>query len=474
MPMRWKIHSGHGSSPRYSWVYRAYASSAAHAAKPAKLTRRRLARTRLLGKRPLGGRRRGRTGGAALAQLALDVIERGVADVLAVHHVDDVLADVLGVITDALERTHHPHDIQRTADGARILHHEGDALTLDRLVFLIHHAVLARDAQRRVDVHARERIQRVVHHLRHHAPQMLDLAVLVGRALHGRKPRGDVADLLALIPDALQIGDGLDDRHDHAQIAGGRRARREDAAAFLVDGDLHVVHLVVIERDRLPERAVALHQRGDGLLQLLLDEAAHAEHLAAHALEVLVEATRDVVTEVGGFHQLASPASLVCLRAAIRAMITELRLTASVARNASGIGTRPARNCAVAACQLKPAARSAHIRRSSRSAERIASLRSWCRTPVTSCSMTSRGPGTGKAATGTPQASASIIASPKVSVRLGNTSTSAVARQRPEAAQVDAAPPAVQSCEATGGQLGLKCGAADEGARGGAVEALQP
>src|SRR5256884_970407 len=160
-----------------------------------------------------------------------------------------------------------------------------------------------------------------------HPPEMLDLAVLVGRALHGRKPRGDVADLLALIADALQIGYGLDDRHDHAQVTGRRGARREDTAAVLVDGDLHVVHLVVIEGDRLPERAVALYQRGDGLVQLLLDEAAHAEHLAAHALEVLVEATRDVVTEVGGFHQLASPASLVCRRAAIRAMIAELRPT---------------------------------------------------------------------------------------------------------------------------------------------------
>src|SRR5882762_519234 len=430
MPMRWKITSGHGSSPRYSWVYRAYASSAAHTAKPAKLSRRRSAGTRLSGARPLRGRRRGRAGGAALAQLALDVIERGVADVLAVHHVDDVLADVLGVIADALERAHHPHDIQRTTDSARVFHHEGDALTLDGLVFLVHHPVLPCHPQRRLHVHARERIERVVHHLRHHPPEMLDLTVFVGRALHGREPRGDVADLLALIPDALQIGDGLDDRHDHAQVPGGRGARRENLHAFLVDGDLHVVHLVVIERDRLPEGAVTLHQRGDGLLQLLLDEAAHAEHLAAHALEVLVEATRDVVTEVGGFHQLASPASLVCLRAAIRAMITELRLTASVARNASGIDARPARNCAVAACQLKPAARSAHTRRSSRKAERIASLKSRCRTPVTSCSITSSGPGTGKAATGTPQASASIIASPKVSVRLGNTSTSAVARQR--------------------------------------------
>src|ERR1700676_1718293 len=129
MPMRWKIHSGQGSRPRYNWVYSAYASSAAHTAKPAKLSRRRLAGTRLSGARTLRGRRRGRAGGSALAQLALDVIERGVADVLAVHHVDDVLADVLGVIANALERAHHPHDIQRTTDGARVFHHEGDALT---------------------------------------------------------------------------------------------------------------------------------------------------------------------------------------------------------------------------------------------------------------------------------------------------------------------------------------------------------
>src|SRR6201993_2298490 len=76
------------------------------------------------------GRRGGRCVGAA-AQLAFDVIQGGVADVLAVDHVDDVLADVLGVIADALERTHHPHHIQRATDGARVLHHEGDALTLD-------------------------------------------------------------------------------------------------------------------------------------------------------------------------------------------------------------------------------------------------------------------------------------------------------------------------------------------------------
>src|SRR5215469_7116107 len=243
-----------------------------HATKPATLTRRRWD-MRL--RRYARGTRTG-------AQLALDVIEGGVADVLAVHHVDDVLADVLGVIADALERAHHPHDIQRAANGARVFHHESDALTLDRFVLLVHQTVLARDAQRGFHIHARKGIEGIVHHLRHYAAKVLDLAVLVRRALHGREARGDVADLLALVADTLEVGDGLDDGDDHPQVAGRRSARGEDAAAFLVDGDLHVVHLMIVHGHCFAKGAVAFDQRSDRLLQLLLDEAAHAEHLAAH------------------------------------------------------------------------------------------------------------------------------------------------------------------------------------------------
>src|ERR1035438_4510147 len=58
---------------------------------------------------------------------------------------------------------------------------------------------------------------------------------------------------------------------------------------------------------------------------------------------------------------------------------------------------------------LHQAARRAHTARSSPSADVIATARSVCRTPVTPCSMTSIGPATGKAATGTPHARASII-----------------------------------------------------------------
>src|ERR1700736_2556015 len=144
-----------------------------------------------------------------------NVLERGVADVLAVNHVDHVLADILGVIADTLQRAHDPHDFERTTNGARVLHHERDALTVNRLIFLVHHLVFARGLERRLGVHAGKCVERVVHHLRDLPAEVFHFAVLVRGPLHRGEPRGDVADFLALIADALQIGDGLDDGDDH-------------------------------------------------------------------------------------------------------------------------------------------------------------------------------------------------------------------------------------------------------------------
>ena len=61
--------------------------------------------------------------------------------------------------------------------------------------------------------------------------------LLSGRSMVARRD-GDIADLLALVADALQVGDGLDDGDDQAQVTGRRRARGEDAAALLVDRPL--------------------------------------------------------------------------------------------------------------------------------------------------------------------------------------------------------------------------------------------
>ena len=137
-----------------------------------------------------------------------------------------------------------------------ILHHEGDALALDGLVLLVDHPVFLGGAQRRLRVHAREGVERVVHHLRDLPAEVLDLAVLVRRPLHGRELRGDVADFLALVADSLEVGDGLDDGDDDPQVARRRRPQRQDPAAFLVDGNLHAVDLVVVGGHRFAKLAV--------------------------------------------------------------------------------------------------------------------------------------------------------------------------------------------------------------------------
>ena len=80
------------------------------------------------------------------------------------------------------------------------------------------------------------------------------------------------------------------------------RARREDARALLVDGHFHAVDLEVVARHGHAEIAVAFDERRHGVGELLLDHATHGQHLVAHALQVFVEAARDVVRKIGGFH----------------------------------------------------------------------------------------------------------------------------------------------------------------------------
>ncbi len=209
-----------------------------------------------------------------------------------------VLADVLGVVADALERARDPQHVERPADRARIFHHERDALPLQRFVFLVDHAVLAGNLECRVRVHARKRIERAVHHVRDEFADVLDFAVTVGRPVERGQPRGDVAELLGLVAYALEVGDGLDDGDDQTQVRGRRSARRQDAAAVVVDGDFHRVDLVVEPRHLLAEPAVARVERLDAVLQLLLDEAAHLQDPGADALEVGIEAAQDVVREI--------------------------------------------------------------------------------------------------------------------------------------------------------------------------------
>ena len=138
------------------------------------------------------------------------------------RHIDDVFADILGMITNALQRTHHPHNIQRAPNRARILHHERYALAMDGFVFFIDNAILFRCLERLVSVESGEGIKGVVYQLLNGTPQVFHFALVIGRALLIRQACRNSTHLFAFIADALEIGAGLDDGHDQTQVASSR------------------------------------------------------------------------------------------------------------------------------------------------------------------------------------------------------------------------------------------------------------
>ena len=80
-----------------------------------------------------------------------------------------------------------------------------------------------------------------------------------------------------------------------SEAAGWRRAR--NAQAFLVDVGFHLVDLVIDLAHLLGQAGVGLDQRGDGVVDLLLDQTAHRQEVAAHFLQLGVELLRDVMGE---------------------------------------------------------------------------------------------------------------------------------------------------------------------------------
>jgi hypothetical protein len=76
------------------------------------------------------------------------------------------------------------------------------------------------------------------------------------------------------------------------------------SAAFLVDRHFHAVDLVVLGGHRLGERGVAVHQRPDGLADLLFHQSAHLQHARADILELGVVLAGDM--RVDRFHGACS------------------------------------------------------------------------------------------------------------------------------------------------------------------------
>ena len=193
------------------------------------------------------------------------------------NHEDDVLGDVRGVVTEALQVAGNQDQVQRATHRGRIRDHvalefvENLALEpIDRIVQLEH--LLSEGL-----VVPDEGIQAESHHLAHLRGHARNIDQGLERRLL-QVMLAVVRDIDRLVAHALEIGIDLDRRHDPAQVGGQRGLAGQDLHAGLVDQDVVAIDLLLDIIDRLEPRRLPQDQRLGGLLDRLLDQASHRQN----------------------------------------------------------------------------------------------------------------------------------------------------------------------------------------------------
>src|SRR5258708_39468986 len=95
----------------------------------------------------------------------LAAVDGGVADVLALDEVDDVLGDVGGVVADALKVLGDEDQFERGKDHAGIAHHVGEQFTENLIAVVVHLIVGAEDALGEINVAASHGAKGIAKHL---------------------------------------------------------------------------------------------------------------------------------------------------------------------------------------------------------------------------------------------------------------------------------------------------------------------
>src|SRR5260370_36760916 len=84
----------------------------------------------------------------------LAAVDGGMADVLALHEVDDVLGDVGGVVADALKVLGHQDQPEGEANHGRITLHVGEQLAENLVALVVPFAVAGETLLRALDLAA--------------------------------------------------------------------------------------------------------------------------------------------------------------------------------------------------------------------------------------------------------------------------------------------------------------------------------
>ena len=235
------------------------------------------------------------------------------------HHEDDHLRDVGGVIADALEILRDEEQPHRTAHGPRVVGHERDQVAEELLVELIDRIVRAADRERQLLVLAHEGIQAPVQH----AAREIRHAGQVDRGLD-RQLDGQLlcslGDVLGEVADALEVGGDLQRRGDEPEVARGRLMQREQLDREIVERSLRQAALWDEVKDRLDRSALDLSGGQQQRLciaralavepdVLLMDEPASAlDPIATAKIEELIHELKTQYTIVIVTHNMQQAA----------------------------------------------------------------------------------------------------------------------------------------------------------------------
>ena len=108
-------------------------------------------------------------------------------------------------------------------------------------------------------------------------------------ATPGCQTQRRAGDIHGEIADPLQVGDGLQDRADRAEVSGDRLLQGQQPHTPGLDVQIETVGQIVPVDDLFGEVGVLTDQRFHRVIQHLLDEAAEAHNIVLERCQLLVE-----------------------------------------------------------------------------------------------------------------------------------------------------------------------------------------
>ncbi len=168
-----------------------------------------------------------------------------------------------------------------------------DRAAEDVAVQAVEQVVLAREVDRELGIAQRERLARLAHlraRLRAHRADPLD-DLGIGRRVVAEE-RDHLGDVRALVADALEVLDEVQQRRDDPQVAGDRRLAGEQRQHALVDLEVAPVDAVVVGDDDRRELGVAVREGLERRVEDPDDHVEPAERLLLEADELPLEVVR--------------------------------------------------------------------------------------------------------------------------------------------------------------------------------------